>query len=93
MNKEWNEHKLHDKGAPTVMLTRKMGRLNKETSVLMFGAASLGQVTQEEADTVREFNTLYQEVIGVDEFSFDPGSIGGKACRETVKQTVRTTWG
>ncbi|MFN0224258.1 aldo/keto reductase [Paenibacillus sp. KR2-11] len=32
------------------MLTRKVGRLAHESSVVMFGAASLGSVTQEEAD-------------------------------------------
>jgi predicted aldo/keto reductase-like oxidoreductase len=32
------------------MLQRKIGRLGNESSVLMFGAASLGNVTQEEAD-------------------------------------------
>ncbi|WP_274362935.1 aldo/keto reductase [Paenibacillus thermotolerans] len=32
------------------MLKRKVGRLNHESSVVMFGAASLGNVTQEEAD-------------------------------------------
>jgi predicted aldo/keto reductase-like oxidoreductase len=32
------------------MLERKLGRLNYSSSVVMFGAASLGEVTQEEAD-------------------------------------------
>lgn len=32
------------------MLTRKIGRLNYEGSAVMFGAASLGEVTQEQAD-------------------------------------------
>ncbi|XEC95945.1 aldo/keto reductase [Paenibacillus tarimensis] len=32
------------------MLKRKIGRLSYESSVVMFGAASLGNVTQEEAD-------------------------------------------
>lgn len=32
------------------MLKRPLGRLGRETSVVMFGAASLGKVTQEEAD-------------------------------------------
>lgn len=32
------------------MLTRQMGRISVDSSVVMFGAASLGAVTQEEAD-------------------------------------------
>jgi hypothetical protein len=32
------------------MIERKMGRLNYNTSVVMFGAAKLGSVSQEEAD-------------------------------------------
>ncbi len=32
------------------MLKRELGRLNYQSSVVMFGAASLGDVTQEEAD-------------------------------------------
>ncbi|WP_248925822.1 aldo/keto reductase [Paenibacillus hamazuiensis] len=37
------------------MQTRKLGRLNHYSSVVMFGAAKLGQVTQEEADRSIEF--------------------------------------
>lgn len=46
------------------MLKRTVGRLNRETSVLMFGAASLGQVTQEEADASIAFALEH----GVDHF-------------------------
>lgn len=37
------------------MLKRTIGRLNYESSVVMFGAASLGNVTQEEADASISF--------------------------------------
>ncbi|MDQ0885184.1 putative aldo/keto reductase-like oxidoreductase [Paenibacillus sp. V4I9] len=37
------------------MLKRAIGRLNYESSVVMFGAASLGNVTQEEADASISF--------------------------------------
>ncbi|SDO98344.1 Predicted oxidoreductase of the aldo/keto reductase family [Paenibacillus sp. yr247] len=37
------------------MLKRTIGRLNYESSVVMFGAASLGSVTQEEADASISF--------------------------------------
>ncbi|MFK7691710.1 aldo/keto reductase [Paenibacillus sp. HJGM_3] len=37
------------------MLERKMGRLDYNTSVVMFGAAKLGSVTQEEADASIQF--------------------------------------
>jgi predicted aldo/keto reductase-like oxidoreductase len=37
------------------MLERKMGRLNYNTSVVMFGAAKLGKVSQEEADASIRF--------------------------------------
>lgn len=37
------------------MLKRTIGRLNHESSVVMFGAASLGNVTQEEADASISF--------------------------------------
>ncbi|RKN81954.1 aldo/keto reductase [Paenibacillus ginsengarvi] len=37
------------------MLERTMGRLNYKTSVIMFGAAKLGSVSQEEADTSISF--------------------------------------
>ncbi|MEF3306582.1 aldo/keto reductase [Paenibacillus sp. GYB003] len=37
------------------MLERKMGRLNYRTSVVMFGAAKLGSVSQEEADASIRF--------------------------------------
>lgn len=37
------------------MLERKMGRLNYNTSVVMFGAAKLGSVSQEEADASIRF--------------------------------------
>ncbi|NOU67580.1 aldo/keto reductase [Paenibacillus sp. LMG 31461] len=46
------------------MLKRTVGRLNRETSVLMFGAASLGQVTQQEADASIAFALAH----GVDHF-------------------------
>ncbi|WP_261807947.1 aldo/keto reductase [Paenibacillus sp. N3.4] len=38
-----------------MMLKRTIGRLNYESSVVMFGAASLGNVTQEEADASISF--------------------------------------
>jgi len=46
------------------MITRKMEKLGKETSVVMFGAASLGNVTQEEADR----SIQYALDHGVDHF-------------------------
>ncbi|RTE05598.1 aldo/keto reductase [Paenibacillus whitsoniae] len=46
------------------MLRRTIGRLNRETSVVMFGAASLGQVTQQEADASIRFAREH----GVDHF-------------------------
>lgn len=41
------------------MLKRTIGRLNYESSVVMFGAASLGNVTQEEADASISFALQY----------------------------------
>jgi len=46
------------------MLARKMEKLGRETSVVMFGAASLGNVTQEEADASIRFALEH----GVDHF-------------------------
>lgn len=46
------------------MLRRTMGRLQRETSVVMFGAASLGNVTQQEADA----SIAFAREHGVDHF-------------------------